>query len=125
MRRMPLELRVCLESYKEGDRSTVTHNGIDYKLDPIFEMTHDRSISEVPLDKLTWILKYSDLDPKRVAAAAPSVPIIVLRDHKAGHTGQVVIDGIHRLAKAEKEGLKTIPVRYVTQEEIEPYAIKK
>lgn len=123
--RLPFELRVCLESYKEGERSTVTHNGVEYKLDPIFELTHDRSVSDVDLNKLTWILKYSDLDPKRVAAADTSVPVIVVRDHSAGHTGMVVIDGIHRLAKAEKEGLKTIPARFVTMKEIEPFAVKK
>lgn len=119
--RLSPELMVCLESYQEQDESTATHNGVEYYLNPIFELTHGRAVSDVAINKLDWILKYDSPKPYRVARADTAIPIIVVRDPSVGHTGLVVLDGLHRLARAKQDGLKTIPVRLVTMKEIEPF----
>lgn len=111
------------DSYKEGPLSTFTHNGKQYQLDSIFHLTKHRSFKNIRIDELDWILQYDQPDVHRVEKADISVPIIVLLDSSIGHTGKVVVDGLHRLTKAKKEGKEYIKAKIVYLSEISQYEI--
>lgn len=105
--------------YQE-EGSTFSHQGKEYDLNTLFRLTQDRKPVKLELSKLTWILEYGEPDEDRVKAADTSVPILVV------HSGNTYyeIDGFHRLTKAKREGLKTIPVILITDAELATAEIK-
>jgi hypothetical protein len=95
--------------YSEGPMSLVTHLGVVYKLDRIFELSIDLPVTQLSLDSLKWLTDVSITDPAREKNADIKVPIIV-----TPHNGNyVIIDGLHRAVKALKAGEKTIPARVI------------
>lgn len=96
--------------YSEGPMSLVTHNGILYKLDRIFELSVDLPVTMLPLEDLKWMLNVPGLvDDERMKKADSKVPIIVTPQN-----GQyVIIDGMHRVMKAMKAGEKAIGARVI------------
>lgn len=103
------------KSYREGFDSTATHNGKEYRLDTLFELTKDRRIVNIETSKLSWVLEYTDIDPDRMMKSDTDVPVLVYKDPKYGFT---VIDGAHRLTKAVKLNLKTLPAYMLTDEDM-------
>lgn len=107
--------------YHEGLDSTATHNGKQYRLNTLFDLVNDHRVVNVEVPKLSWVLQYTDLDPDRVARADTNVPVLVYNDTEYGPT---VIDGAHRLSKATKLGIKTLPAYILTDEDMSKAEIK-
>lgn len=95
--------------YSEGPMSLVTHNGILYKLDYMFELSADLPVTLIPLDDLRWQVQNLQADEARVNKTDIKVPIIVTPQN-----GQyIILDGTHRVLKALKAGEKSVPARVV------------
>lgn len=101
--------------YQEGSGSTVTHDGKEYQLDVLFQLTHGREIEVINIDELLWVLTHIDLDPDRVKRASLLYPILVYNDPTYGWT---VLDGAHRLLKAVNTHRKTIQAIVVTDDDL-------
>lgn len=84
------------ELYQEESDSTVTHNGHTYSVNKLLRYAEDIDVEEFDVADLKWILKHDSLDLERVKAKQIKHPILVT---KLGEK-LVVLDGIHRLAKA-------------------------
>ena len=96
-----------IESYTEESDSTFQNGKDVYQLNKIFKLSEDIKPSTMPISNLSWILKYTDTDPKRVKSADITVPILVWKDK-----GQwITVDGAHRLKKAISENKDTILVK--------------
>lgn len=92
--------------------SLINHNGILYKLDRIFELSIDLPVTNMPLDGLRWMRDAypgspDDIDKENKADL--SVPIIVTPQNGE----YIIIDGMHRVAKALKNGETTIKTRII------------
>ena len=66
--------------YTEGPSSTFTHNGEEYTLDTLFELTYSRPAVTIPISRLSWVLKYTKVDEGRVLATDTKVPVLVYDD---------------------------------------------
>jgi hypothetical protein len=97
------------------ETNTFTHEDNDYDLTTLNNLVKSVAVKNTPVSDLTWIFKYDDPKkdhPERVKTADIKVPILVTKDQ-----GQlVVLDGLHRLAKAVKEKIKELPSKMVTAE---------
>jgi hypothetical protein len=100
--------------YREGPSSTFTHNQKRYGLDDAIEAAENKPVVQVPVKDLVWIFKYSRPSANRTRQADPRVPVLVT---KWGDR-DVVIDGLHRLSRAQEIGLDTIPVRRLSEEDL-------
>lgn len=100
------------DTYQEEDGGTFTHNGIDYDINLIFKLTEHSKVVKFKVKDLKWVLEYDNPDPVRVDKADLSAPILV---HKLGNE-LVAVDGLHRLAKAVRDGVETLPGKWVTDE---------
>lgn len=107
--------------YQEGFDSTATHNGKEYRLDVLFNLTQKRPVVTVDVSKLSWVLEYTDLNIDRVMQSNTDVPVLVYNDSEYGYS---VIDGAHRLTKAVKLGLKTLPAIMLTDEDMRKAEVK-
>jgi hypothetical protein len=108
---------------KEQEGSTFTHNGNLYDLPKLIEIIKDNPIKEIKVSDLDWIFEFDNPlmdDPQRIKTADIKVPIIVIKFYSK----LVVLDGLHRLAKAKLNELKTLPGRYVTKEQLSECRIK-
>ena len=110
-----MRYREILERYHENG-STFTHDGEEYDLDKLLSLSDKLPIDDVPIDQLIWVFGHDDPeeDPKRVAKADVTAPILVtwwIPDRTKSRL--VVLDGLHRVARAEQLGMKTIPARYI------------
>lgn len=92
------------ETYREEAGSSFTHNGNLYSLNKLFDLTSAIEPGDFAVSELAWILDHDQPDPNRVKTADLDAPILV-----TPFDGQlVVIDGLHRLAKAVTEKRETI-----------------
>lgn len=95
------------ESYTEESDSTFQNGKDIYQLNKIFRLSENIKPIKMQISDLSWILKYTNVDPKRVKDADISVPILIWKDK-----GQwVTVDGAHRLKKAMDERKNFIPVK--------------
>ncbi len=103
--------------YREGPASIVTCDGISYQLDTILRLIRFKPIVEFDLKHLAWMLDGDTVDGsygtadynERELVADLTVPIIV-----TVWKGQwLVLDGMHRLSNANKQGLTTLPAKIV------------
>lgn len=101
--------------YQEGPDSTFGHNGKTYRLDTLFKCTYRRLNNMVAIDKLVWVLDHCTPDPERMAAANDHIPILVT--YTEGRW--VVVDGLHRLARAVAVGRKIILAKYVLPKDLD------
>lgn len=101
-----------MEYREEG---VVHHDGHNYDLNAIFSLVANKSVQNYSVGLLVWLLDYDTPRQDRVQAADITYPIIVTR----WQGRLLVIDGIHRLAKAHRLGYQTIPGRYVTKAELD------
>lgn len=106
--------KIKKDTYQEYG-STFSSNGKEYDLNYFFQITATLPILTIDIRKLTWILKYdkdnSAEDQKRTDLSDLSVPILVTSTPE----GELVVDGIHRLKKAVKRNIKTLPYRRLTK----------
>lgn len=99
--------------YFESD-STFTHNGELYDLNEVFLLIADKPTQEFQVKDLIWILQWDTPDPTRMAQADLTTPIVITLSQ-----GQlVVLDGLHRLAEANKEGHSTIEGKFISNDEL-------
>ena len=109
-----LELLVEIESekpYQEEEDSTFTHDDKEYSVNKLLKHSFKTEVKDVPVSKLKWVLKYSDLVKKRIKNADYSVPIVIIK----WEDKLVVLDGAHRLQKSIDDNKKTIPSKQITQ----------
>ena len=107
--------------YQEGSDSTALHDGKLYQLDTLFKLTKDRKVTLIPIAKLTWVLKYSTIDERRVKTADLNAPLLVYHDKKYGLT---VIDGVHRLTKALRNHISSLPAYLLTDADLKSALFK-
>lgn len=112
--------------YLEKRNSTVTSNGVTYYLNGIFRDTQHQPVEQFKVADLAWILEWVDHsspeDQQRVQEADLSAPILVTREQKGLKLTDrlVVIDGGHRLDKAVRQHVLTLPGKLVS-----PQVMKK
>lgn len=107
--------------YQE-ENSTATNNGKEYNLNILFKRTRGKMPVDISVNKLTWVLEYTDIDDNRVRNSDVSVPLLIYPDIKYG---LVVIDGAHRLAKAVRLNMRTIPAIMLDDKDMEAALIEK
>lgn len=111
------------EMWNEPDDSTFTDAGNQYDLNGLLSATLGKPIQQIPISKLTWILKWVNTNSKedfeRIKDADLSTPILIVQ-----HGSKlVVVDGIHRLIKVQKENKSTIKTILVSPELLDRYKI--
>ena len=84
------------ELYQEEPGGTFTNDGKEYDLNKVLADVDDLPKVLFFTSDLQWVLKSDKPDPERIAKADLKAPILV------AYYGEkfVVIDGLHRLAKA-------------------------
>lgn len=103
------------ELYQEEPGGTFTHDGEKYRLNYVLAKADSIDAEDMPVADLKWILgDGKDLDDggtnyKRVKNADTSIPILITK----WNGKYVVIDGIHRLAKAVGNELTTISCKLI------------
>jgi ParB-like nuclease domain len=100
-------LKIASSSYLEGPSSTVTHLGKTYLVDDLIQRSLSSPVVRLPVKDLAWVFSYDTPRPERVLEADPSTPILVTK----AQGRLVVIDGLHRLKKAQSLGHTDIAAR--------------
>lgn len=109
--------------YQEEEDSTASSEGHEYQLNKLFELTQSRHPVLLPTNDLKWILKYTQVDKKRVEKADISAPLLVYKSDKENKF--VTLDGAHRLTKAVQDGLEEVPVLVLSKSDLEHGLIKR
>jgi hypothetical protein len=106
--------------YREG--GSIIHDGVEYDFDAVMSIAEKLPTEQCPVDKLSWVLKYDTADKNRTNKADISFPLIVAKsvDNKL-----TVIDGLHRLNKAVRENVKTLPIKYIKSTELKSARLNK
>jgi hypothetical protein len=107
-------------SYREG--GSITHDGVEYDFDRVMSIAEKLPTKTCSVDKLSWILKYDTPNKERLERADITVPLIVT---KSSNGKLAAIDGLHRLAKAVRDNVKTLPVKYVSPKMLPSAKISK
>lgn len=105
--------------YQEEHSSTFGHQGRQYRLNTLLRLTHKRLNRALSINKLDWILEHAKPDPTRVDKADLKTPILVFFDESIDGGRWVVVDGLHRLARAHREGRMMMDTKYVLQHDLE------
>lgn len=118
--------------YQESGDGHFTHNGTKYSLNKALSIAHTKPTTTVKTADLSWILEYSfgeiagknvcyscrkgpaDWHDQRVEKADLSTPILVTQEAER----VVALDGLHRLIKAVNQGIKELPAKWLTSEEL-------
>jgi hypothetical protein len=100
---------IDIVEYQEEKGSTFSHDGIEYDVNAIFDIENDLPLYEIDVNDLSWVLEYDTPDRNRVRAADDSVPILITIWEKK----LTVLDGLHRLARAIKDDLSTLPAYFI------------
>ena len=107
-------------SYREG--GSITHDGVEYDFDRVMSIAEKLPTKTCSVDRLSWILKYDTPNKERLERADITVPLIVT---KSSNGKLAAIDGLHRLAKAVRDNVKTLPVKYVSPKMLPSAKISK
>ena len=102
-------------------KSYFTHNNQLYNLNKLIRLSNDNTIYKVNVNKLKWILKYSNIYRKRVLSANINFPILVTKIGKKYY----ILDGAHRLKKALNNDIKYIKVKFISKEILDMCKINK
>ena len=120
--------KTFLEMYSEPEDSTFGHEGHTYDLNGVLSATLGMPVKHLRVAELKWVLKYDPISAQgeegqaRVDSADLGAPLLVIKDPQEGNKW-VVIDGLHRLAKAVNLGLEALPCIIVTQDLIDRYQL--
>ncbi len=113
------------ELYQEPEGSEFTHDGRDYDLNALLLVTGHFETHDIPIDQVVWVLEFDEPDPKRVAKADTQKPILVTWwEDEDGHR-LVVLDGLHRIARAQQDGDEFIRGRYVDADDLAPCLVER
>lgn len=91
--------------------NTFTHDHGVYDLSLIYKLTRQEKMFLLPIESLLWILKYDHPSEDRIKKSKHRYPLLVVYDKV--HKRWVVVDGLHRLEKYRRKGIKQIPVREI------------
>lgn len=100
--------------YREGGGS-FTHQGTEYDLDHALSLADKQPVTSTRVKDLAWVLRHGKADPERVRRADLSAPLLVSYTSAGRPT---VVDGFHRLTKANNEGVASVPTRFVDRKEL-------
>lgn len=103
-----------VETYQEEPEGTFTHDGEEYDLNAVLKAVEHQETIEIDIDQLDWVLDYDTPDEDRLEAADTDAPIVVA-------IRMTVVDGLHRLAKAKKEGKLTLKTKLISDFELEKF----
>ena len=108
-----------LEAYQEQD-STFESDGKLYDLNTLFVETENAPVAYFKVEDLAWVLEGQNInyeegseDARRLQNADLKVPILVT-PYK--NSSWLVVDGLHRLVRAIKEGEEMMVGRVVPEE---------
>lgn len=104
-----------MAGYREGEGGSFTHDGKRYDLDEAFALADKKKVRNMSVNRLKWVLKYDKPNKRRLKLADISAPILVASDKRGRPT---VIDGLHRLAKANATGVSRLPARYLSKSDM-------
>ncbi len=97
-------------------KSTFIHNGNEYSINKLFDITKDTKIEKTKIELLSWILEYDTTDDtNRDNYIDLNIPIIVT----VSNNKYVVLDGVHRLKKAIVENNEYILTKYINEKNLE------
>jgi hypothetical protein len=102
------------ELKKATEIDSFTHDGEEYDLQRVKDLVRDQEPEEMAVDDLKWILVDTDVQKSRIKTADIDNPVIVAR----WQNKWVVLDGAHRLTKAVKEKLTTLPTKVISAKEL-------
>lgn len=103
--------------YQEEDSSTFIHNNMEYDLNKLLLISNNIPIEKIQTSELSWILKHTNVDKKRVRKSDTSFPLLITFDK--AENKWVVLDGAHRLTKVVSENKKYLPVKKVPEKMLE------
>lgn len=104
----------------EMPTDTFTHAGKVYNLTKVRVLLRDKQAFFLPIKDLLWVLKYDHPSEERIKAAKFRWPLIV-----AKYNGRwTVVDGLHRLERYRRKGIKVIPVKEATPAILEKTLVK-
>lgn len=108
--------------YQEEAGGTFGSDGKAYDLNRIFRAVAKDPVLTIEVSKLVWVLSFdkTETNEKRDRQADLSAPLLVTL-HKGK---ELVVDGGHRLRKAVKLGVKTLPYRRVSAQVLKDSEIK-
>jgi hypothetical protein len=107
----------AFEAYQEEEGGSFTHDGKEYDLNKLFELTQDFPLAYFFVGDLKWIL--DEDDQERTLDADLNAPILVTQ----WQDKWVVLDGVHRLAKAISIQQSHLPGRFVTMDQLQTVAL--
>lgn len=108
-----LASREKISSYREG--GSFTHEGTEYDLDHALSLADKQPVTSMRVKDLAWVLRHGKADPERVRRADLSAPLLVSHTSDGRPT---VVDGFHRLTKANNDGAVSVPTRFVDRKEL-------
>jgi len=103
-----------------NNTNTFTHDHHEYDLDKIRVLTRSEKAFLLPISNLLWVLNHDKPDENRVLKAKHRWPLLVVK----WNGKWTVVDGLHRLEKYRRKGIKVIPVKEVSQEMLKKSLVK-
>lgn len=112
------------QPYREGTSSIITHYGMLYSVDKMLAICEKKGPpTAVPLFYFDYFLneKRMGLDEDRVRRVDTDYPIIYIAEPVLNSLAirYVPVDGIHRLVKTNRKGLKRIYGHRLTMQELD------
>jgi DNA topoisomerase-1 len=107
-----------------NSEGTFTHENRQYSLSKLLQLVENNPIENIALNKLVWIFKFDNPltdDPQRILPTDLTQPILITKSYGKW----VVLDGLHRIGKAEIEGLKKLPAKIISREQLQQCRIIK
>lgn len=92
--------------------NTFTHRHGVYNLSLIYRLVRQEKIFLLNIKELLWVLDYDKPSEERIKLSKHRYPLLVVRDKDHGNRW-VCVDGLHRLEKYRRKGIKMIPVREI------------
>lgn len=109
------------ENFYSEYESYFEHNGELYDLNKLIEYSNKNKIYKIRIDKLKWILNYTNIDKERVIKADINIPILVTKINKIYY----IIDGVHRLKHSMNLNKKVINAKFISEKVLNRYKIHK
>jgi hypothetical protein len=116
-----IEFSSANESYFQPN-STSTSNGVTYSITTLIEAAKSLPIVQFKVSDLAWNIEemsFTEKDEKRIANADLTAPVLV----SASPDGELVLDGLHRLVKAVREKVKTLPGHFISKKLLEQHRL--